>query len=176
MAADYGTPWVSSTKGFQGNIMTFFPRRHLFRPERLRLGVAITVVTLAPAAALANTTLHAYTAAGDAQNSIRGFSCKTTQSDPVVANASTSSMGVPIGGLAFCNFAGSLVDDVVTGATSAASRAFNDGQANLTTTAVAAYDHAGAQASATFTGNFSGTAYGTSNRSASVADKFGRVA
>lgn len=153
--------------------MTLLPGRDLFRPEWLTSGVAAAIVALMPAAVQANTTSHAYTAAGEARNSIGGSSCRTAESDPVVANAFTSSMGVPIEGLAFCNLSGSLVDNIAAGATSAtsaASRAFNGGQADLTAAAVAAYDHIGAQASATFTGNTSGTAYHSAEGAAIIDD------
>ena len=149
--------------------------RHRARRARLMLGAAAAVVAAAvtPGAAAAGTTSHAYTAAGEAQNPAGGYSCKTAQSDPVVANAFTSSMGVPIEGLAFCNLSGSLVDNAASGATSAtstASRAFNGGTATLSAAAVAAYDHIGAQASATFTGYTSGTAYHSAEGATIVDD------
>lgn len=167
------TPRLSTIESFQGCMMTLFPRRKLHRPDRLTQGVAAAIAALTPATVQANTTSHAYTAAGEAQNPIGGFSCKTANSDPVVANAFTSSMGVPIEGLAFCNLSGSLVDNVAAGATSAAStasRAFNGGQADLTAASVAAYDHIGAQASATFTGYTSGTAYHSAEGAAIIGD------
>lgn len=127
-----------------------------------------------PTIAQASTTAHAMTVAGVAQNAAGGYSCRTSGPDPIIAAAFTSGMGLPTEGYSFCNLSGSLVDQSGPGATSAtssASRDFNSGHAELAAGAVAAYDHIGAQSSATFTGyDTPGLTYHSSEGAAIVDD------
>lgn len=157
-----------------GYIIGLLPRRHLASRARFPLAVQAVLAALAmPAAGYASTTSHAMTTAGEAHNASGGFACATASPDPIIRNAFTSGMGLPTEGYAFCNLSGSLVDNIAAGttsATSSASRAFNNGVANLTASAVADYDHIGAQSSAAFTGYTSGTAYHSSEGAAIIDD------
>lgn len=141
--------------------------------QRFILPACATIVATLSVPVQASTTSHALTVAGRAQGGVGPFGCATSGPQPQVRKFFSAAVGIPTEGHAGCNLSGSIDDHSGAGATAAASsasRAFNNGTANLQATAHAGYDGIGTQAGGTFSGYTDGFSYHAAEGAAFVND------